>query len=86
MKIKELIPVLVVNVGLLDPLVFGPSVLEPDFNLGFAEAKRRCQLGPSRPRNIFGRLEFDFQTERLLLRESRPLTSLAQTFPLPPGH
>lgn len=72
--------------GLLDALVLGSSVLEPDFYLRFAETKRRGQFGASRARNIFGRLELDFEAQRLLLRERRPLASLTQTLALPPGH
>lgn len=75
-----------VDVGLLDALVFGPTILEPNFDLSFAQSQRRRQFGASRPRNVFGRLEFDFQPQGLLLRERRPLPPLTQTFPLPPGH
>ena len=80
------LPVLVVDVGLLDALVFSPAILEPDFDLSFAQSQSRRQLGASRPRNVFGRLELDFQPQGLLLRERRPLPPLAQAFPLPPGH
>lgn len=79
-------PEVVVNVGLFDPLVFGPSILEPDLDLGLAETERGGQLGAPGAGHVLGCLEFQFQTEGLLLRESGPLSTLAQTLPLSPRH
>ena len=75
-----------VDMSLLDPLVFGPSVLKPNFDLRLAEAECCGQFGAPRTGDVLGRLEFQLETERLLLGESGPLTSLAQTLPLSPRH
>ena len=40
------VPVLLVDVCLLDPLVLGSSVLEPDLDLGLTQAQSLGQLTP----------------------------------------
>lgn len=75
-----------IDVGLLDALVFCSPILEPDFDLGFAQTKGCGQFGASGPRNVLGWLELDFQTECLLLGERCPLPPLTQTFAFPSGH
>lgn len=79
-------PELVVGVGLLDAFVFGAPVLEPDLDLRLGEAEHGGQLGAPMPAYVLGGLELDFQPQRLLLTERRPLTSLDQALPLATCH
>lgn len=80
------LPELMVQVRFFDAFVFRPSVLEPDFDLGLAEVQGGGQFRASGARYVLGRLELDFEAQRLLLGESRALASLAQALRLSSGH
>lgn len=57
------------DLGFLQALGFGSSILEPDFDLGFGERERVGELGPFRDGEILLGVEFSLQREQLLSRE-----------------
>ena len=80
------LPELVVDVRLLDAFVFGPSVLEPNFDLRFGQTQDGGQFGAPVAADVLGLLELHFQSQRLLLAERRPLAPLTQTLPFTSHH
>lgn len=70
---EKCVPVMMIYVCLLDPLVFGPAVLEPDFDLRFGELERFRQFAPSSPADVLRPLVFDLEPERLFAAEGGPL-------------
>ena len=67
------LPDVSVDVRLLDALVLGASVLEPDLDLRVGETERLRQLTAARPRDVLHALVLDLQLQRLLGAERRPL-------------
>ena len=55
-------PVLVIQVGLLYPLVFSPAVLEPDLDLGLGQLQTLGQLEPPGPGDVLVPLVFQFKS------------------------
>ena len=79
-------PVLMVHVRLLDPLVLGAPVLEPDLDLCLGQVERLGELEAARPRDVLVALVLQLQPQRLVRRERRPLPPLAGVLAAPPGH
>ena len=79
-------PVLMVHVRLLDPLVLGAPVLEPDLDLRLGQVERLGELEAARPRDVLVALVLQLQPQRLVRRERRPLPPLTGVLAAPPGH
>ena len=79
-------PVLMVHVRLLDPLVLGAPVLEPDLDLRLGQVERLGELEAARPRDVLVALVLQLQPQRLVRGERRPLPPLAGVLAAPPGH
>jgi len=75
-----------IDLGLLYALVLGPSILEPDLNLRFGQAKRLGQLEPTAPGDVLVPVELHFKTKGLLRTESRPLAALSSLLATPSSH
>ena len=75
---------MLVLVGLLDALVLGPPVLEPDFDLGLGEAEGVCQLGPPGSGHVLGARELQLQPQRLVGAEGGALPPRATPLLAPP--
>ena len=71
--VLAVLPDVSVDVRLLDALVLGASVLEPDLDLSVGETERLRQLTAARPRDVLHALVLDLQLQRLLGAERRPL-------------
>lgn len=74
------VPVLLIQLCLLNSLILGAPVLEPDLDLRLGESQRRCELEPAASRDVFSTPVLDFQPQGLLAAESRPLSSRATLF------
>lgn len=61
--------------GLLEPLVLGPSVLEPDLDLGLGEPQRAGELEAPAARHVLapGASVLELKLPGLLLTEGRAL-------------
>lgn len=51
------VPVVLVNVSLLDSLVLGSAVLEPNLDLSLGQPEGLCQLEAAAPRDVLGAVE-----------------------------
>lgn len=65
------LPGLRIGIARLHPFPLGPPVLEPDFDLNFAEFEGVCNLGSLGQRKVFLAVEFLFQFQQLLAGEGR---------------
>lgn len=78
---------MLVLVRLLDPLVLGAAVLEPDLDLRLGETEGVCQLGAPGPGHVLGARELQLQAQRLVRAERSALASRPADFlAAPPGH
>ena len=69
-------PVLMVHVRLLDPLVLGAPVLEPDLDLRLGQVERLGELEAPGSRDVLVALVLQFEPQRLVGREGCPLAPL----------
>ena len=69
-----------INLSLLNPLILGTSVLEPDFDLSFRQIQSLSQLKSSRSGDVLVSLVLKFESESLIGSESRSLTTLSSVF------
>lgn len=73
-------PDLLVVVRLLQPLVFGPAVLEPYLHLRFRQVQRVRQFRPPVPGHVLVVPVLHFQTQRLFRAERGPLATRCPAF------
>ena len=69
-----------VHVRLLDSLVLGAPVLEPDLDLRLRQVERLCELEPPWPRDVLVALVLQLEPQRLVGRERCPLAPLTRVF------
>lgn len=81
---RAISPDLLVVVRLLQPLVFGPAVLEPNFHLRFRQVQRVRQFRPSVPGHVLVVPVLHFQAQRLFRAERGSLATRRPSF-FPPS-
>lgn len=77
---------MLIYVSLLDPLVLGSSVLEPDLNLSLCQSEGLCELEPATPGDVLCPLELQLQPQGLLAGKRGALSSRPSFFSSPPCH
>lgn len=72
---------MLIELCLFNPLVFGPSILEPYFDLRLRKTQWRGKLESSSPRNIFSSAILHLQPQSLFTAKRSPLSSWSTFFP-----
>jgi len=85
-RLSEGIPVLLIQLRLLDSFVFGTPVLEPDLDLRLGEPQGSRELESASPRDVLPPPVLDLQSQSLLAAERRPLPPRSTLFPPPARH
>lgn len=80
------LPVLLIQLCLLDPFVLGAPVLEPDLDLRLSEPQGRRKFEPATPRDVLSTPVLDFQPQGLLAAKGCPLPSRSTLFPSSARH
>ena len=77
---------MLINLGLLNALVLGATILEPYFDLCLRQAQCLRQLKAATSRYVLVPMELHLEAQRLLRAERGALASLAAFFASPSGH
>lgn len=80
------IPVLLIQLRLLDSFVFGAPVLEPNLDLRLGEPQGSRELEPASPRDVLPSPVLDLQSQGLFTAECRPLSPWTALFSSPTRH
>jgi len=82
-----LLPVVMILMRLLDPFVFRPPILEPNFDLRLGQCEAAGELDAVGARDVLASGELRLQTQSLLSGERRALPAIGPRLPPPPpGH
>lgn len=67
---------MLIDLGLLNALVLGTTILKPNFDLRLCQTQRFGQLKAATPGDVLVAMELDLQAQRLLRAECGALPSL----------
>lgn len=85
-KVVWVSPILLVDLCLLDALIFRATILEPYFDLCFGKLQHFRQLEPSASGNVFVSVKFYLQSEGLLAAERGALAAWTSFLFATSGH
>lgn len=77
---------MLVDVSLLDPLVLGSAVLEPDLDLRLGQPEGLCELEATAPGDILCAVELQLQAQGLLAGERGALSTRTTLLAASPCH